>query len=60
MKCIERGFIYQDEYENLNDYLFKPYSKMGGNGSAAKVMIEVEKLPIKARSMEGINNEIKK
>ena len=60
MKYIERGFIYQDEYENLNDYLFKPYSKMGGNGSAAKIMIEVEKLPIKTRSMEGINNEIKK
>ena len=34
MKYIERGYITQDEYENLNDYLYKPYEKMGGNGSA--------------------------
>jgi len=44
---IERGdWITQDEYENLNDYLFKPYEKMGGNGSAARVMLEVNKLRI--------------
>lgn len=46
MKYIERGWISQDEYENLNDYLYKPYEKLGGNGSAQKVMIEVNKLPI--------------
>lgn len=43
---IERGWITQDEYENLNDYLYKPYEKMGGNGSAQKIMLEVNKLPI--------------
>ena len=46
MKYIERGWISQDEYENLHDYLYKPYEKVGGNGSAQKVMIEVNKLPI--------------
>ena len=46
MKYIERGWISQDEYENLHDYLYKPYEKLGGNGSAQKVMIEVNKLPI--------------
>lgn len=46
MKYIERGWISQDEYENLCDYLYKPYEKLGGNGSAQKVMIEVNKLPI--------------
>ena len=46
MKYIERGWITQDEYENLNDYLYIPYKKEGGNGSAARVMIEVRKLPI--------------
>lgn len=40
------GRITQDEYENLHDYLYKPYEKMGGNGSAKKVMSEVNKLPI--------------
>lgn len=46
MRYIERGWISQDEYENLHDYLYKPYEKLGGNGSAQKVMIEVNKLPI--------------
>lgn len=47
MSYIERGYITQDEYENLNDYLFTPYKKAGGNGSAARVMKEVDKLPIR-------------
>lgn len=47
MSYIERGYITQDEYENLHDYLYVPYEKMGGNGSAKRVMNEVEKLPIK-------------
>ena len=46
MCYIERGWITQDEYGNLNDYLYKPYEKMGGNGSAQKIMLEVNKLPI--------------
>lgn len=39
--------ITQDEYENLHDYLYVPYTKMGGNGSAKRVMEEVDKLPIR-------------
>jgi hypothetical protein len=50
LKYIERGYITQDEYENLNDYLFKPYEKLGANGSAKRIMIEVDKLPICASS----------
>lgn len=46
MFYIERGYITQDEYENLYEYLYKPYEKMGGNGSAKRVMDEVNKLPI--------------
>ena len=46
MSYIDRGWITQDEYENLHDYLYKPYEKMGGNGSAKKVMSEVNKLRI--------------
>lgn len=44
---IKRGWITQDEYENLHDYLYIPYEKMGGNGSARKIMKEVDKLPIR-------------
>lgn len=46
MKYIERGNITKDEYENLYEYLYKPYSELGGNGSAKKIMEEVNKLPI--------------
>ena len=48
MSYIERGYVTQDEYENLYNYLYKPYEKMGGNGSAKRIMQEVDKLPIRS------------
>lgn len=47
MNYINRGWITKDEYENLYEYLYKPYEKMGGNGSAKRIMNEVNKLQIK-------------
>lgn len=47
MVYIEKGYITQDEYENLYEYLYKPYEKMGGDGSAERIMNEVNKLPIR-------------
>ena len=47
MVYIERGYVTQDEYENLQVYLYEPYEEMGGNGSARRVMEEVRKLPIR-------------
>lgn len=44
---IKRKSITKDEYENLRDYLFKPYLELGGNGTAEKIMKEVDKLPLK-------------
>lgn len=44
-KYLDRGYITKDEYENLNDYLFEPYEKLKGNGTAKKIMDEVKKLP---------------
>ena len=35
--------------ENLHDYLFIPYKKLGGNGTAEKIMKEVEHLPLKEK-----------
>lgn len=46
MQYIERGWITQDEYENLYEYLYKPYEEMGGNGSAKRIMMEINNLPI--------------
>lgn len=46
MNYIERGYITKDEYENIYEYLYKPYETLGGNGSAKRIMEEVNKLPI--------------
>ena len=43
---VKQGFITKDDYENLHDYLYLPYKELGGNGTAEKIMKEVEKLPI--------------
>lgn len=50
MAYIDRGWITQDEYENLYDYLYSPYKELGGNGSAKRVMEEVQKLEIRRRN----------
>ena len=47
MSYIERGWITKDEYENLYEYLYQPYEKLGGNGSATRIMNEINKLPIR-------------
>lgn len=46
-KYIERGFITKDEYENLSTYLYEPYKAIGGDGTAEKIMKEVDKLPMR-------------
>lgn len=48
MQYIERGWITRDEYETMQG-LYKPYIKLGGNGSGTKIMNEVEQLPIKEK-----------
>lgn len=44
---LKRGWLTPDEYENLHDYLYIPYEKMSGNGTAKKIMDDVKKLPLK-------------
>lgn len=46
-KYIKQGYITKDDYENLHDYLFEPYKNLGGNGTAEKVMREIDRLPFK-------------
>lgn len=48
MYYIERGYITKDEYENLYDYLYKPYKELGGNGSAERIMGIVATLPMRS------------
>lgn len=52
MRYIERGWITRDEYETMQE-LYKPYVKLGGNGSGTKIMNEIEKLPIRDKRQAG-------
>ena len=58
MKYIERGFVTQDEHENLCKHLYEPYIAMGGNGSAIRLMKEVDKLRILNQPI-GIQEKLK-
>lgn len=49
-KYINRGCLTHDEYENLYEYLYKPYKAMGGNGTAERLMEEVKKLPVRSNN----------
>lgn len=45
---IDRGWITPDEYEDLYEYLYKPYIDMGGNGAIKKMMEqEINHLPVR-------------
>lgn len=44
IKYMDRGYIIRDEYENLVDYLYKPYKDLGGNGTAERIISEINKL----------------
>lgn len=45
-KYIHRNGITMSELEDLEKYLYKPYSDMGGNGTAAAVVAKCKELPI--------------
>lgn len=46
MEYIQRGWLTDDEFENINKYLYEPYSKLGGNGTGEIVMNKVKTLKI--------------
>lgn len=56
LKYIKRGSITRDEYENLCQYLWEPYKEIGGNGTAKRLMEEVDKLPIDNSYIDPLND----
>ena len=48
--------VWSDEFDgdsvDLTKWLYEPYEKLGGNGSAKRVMLEVNKLPIRVDAFE--------
>lgn len=49
---IRRGWISWDEYEDWVTYLVKPYTALGGNGIAERIVREVDSLPIRSQKQE--------
>lgn len=43
---IAQGHIKREEYEDLNKYIYQPYKELGGNGTAERLMKEIDKLSI--------------
>ncbi len=41
---IQRGEISLSEYDDIEKYLYKPYKKLGGNGTAESVMERLREL----------------
>ena len=55
-KCdwyCRQGWIDYEDYIDLDKYLYQPYKKMGGNGTAEKAMKKVESLPGVAPKAKG-------
>jgi hypothetical protein len=43
---LRRGYITNEEYNDLVQYLVGPYMALGGNGMAERLIGEIKKLPI--------------
>lgn len=48
LQYIEQGWISSDELEEFQKYLYEPYKELGGNGVAARIMTEVNGLPMRS------------
>ena len=46
---LNKGFISEGQYRDLEEYLYKPYTSLGGNGTAAAYMERVQELIFRQR-----------
>lgn len=50
MSCkaiLDRGYVQMEELEDLEKYLYEPYKRMGGNGTAEAMLMKIKQLPNK-------------
>ncbi|MBO6267745.1 MAG: hypothetical protein J6N19_01205 [Clostridium sp.] len=40
----KRGWISSEDYDDIDKYLYQPYKKLGGNGTAERVMQKLKNL----------------
>lgn len=50
-RYLERGCVTDHELKNL-EYLFEPYEKSGGNGTAKKMYMDCQNLPLQTEKQE--------
>lgn len=43
LEYLQRGYILKPEYDELYNYLYLPYRKAGGNGTAQALMEKVQR-----------------
>ncbi len=58
LEYIHRGWITQEEHENLCVFLCNPYLLMGGNGSVLRLLDIINTLPIRPIPLQTILKEI--
>lgn len=46
MEYVTRGWLTDDEYENYDRYLYKPYKDLGGNGTGDRIKKQVDTLKL--------------
>ncbi len=54
---LKRGSITSAEYRSLHDYLYMPYKRLNGDGTAETIMNAVNQLLIKEGSVNNENPE---
>lgn len=47
IKHLHVGSITREEYNEIHRYLYEPYTELGGNGTAKKMMTDLSQLPIR-------------
>ena len=45
---IKQGWCSIDDKENI-EYMYRPYKKLGGNGTCERLFVQVQNLPIQER-----------
>lgn len=51
MIYIEQNFVYEDEFENLNE-LYTTYHELGGNGTGTRIWEAIRAVPIRRREFQ--------
>jgi hypothetical protein len=49
---LDKGYISEGQYRDLDEYIYKPYRNLGGNGTGEEYMKRVQELIFKRKERE--------